>query len=96
MGGLFFFLGYNRLVDVDIFERILKARGLDNKAKREAFLNPDYAAGHDPFLLPDMGKAVKRLVKAHGKQEKIMIYGDYDIDGLTATTLLLDAFEGFG
>ena len=96
MGGLFFFLGYNRLVDVDIFERILKARGLDNKAKREAFLNPDYAAGHDPFLLPDMGKAVKRLVKAHGKQEKIMIYGDYDIDGLTATTVLLDAFEGFG
>ena len=85
---------YNR--GVDIFERILKARGLDDKTKREAFLNPDYAAGHDPFLLPDMEKGVKRLVQAHKKQEHITIYGDYDIDGLTATTVLLDAFESFG
>lgn len=79
----------------DIFERILKARGLDDPVKRAAFLSPDYSLGHDPFLLPDMDKAVKRLVQAHKAQEKIMIYGDYDIDGLTATTVLLDAFESF-
>lgn len=79
-----------------IFEEILKARGLDDKSKREAFLNPDYSKQHDPFLLPDMGKAVKRLLAAHKKQEHITIYGDYDIDGLTATALLMDAFESFG
>ena len=80
----------------DIFERILNARGLDNTATRAAFLNPAYEKRHDPFLLPDMDKAVSRLVRAHKKQEHITIYGDYDIDGLTATTLLLDALESFG
>lgn len=79
-----------------IFDEILKARGLDDKLKREAFLNPVYEKRHDPFLLPDMAKAVDRLVVAHKKQEHITIYGDYDIDGLTATTLLLDALDSFG
>lgn len=64
--------------------------------ERAVFLSPDYSKKHDPFLLPDMKAAVDRLVKAHKKQEKITIYGDYDIDGLTATTLLLDAFKSFG
>ena len=81
---------------MDIFEQILKARGLDDAGKREAFLHPKYESRHNPFLLPDMEKAVVRLVAAHKKQEKITIYGDYDIDGLTATTILLDAFESFG
>jgi len=80
---------------MSIFEDILTARGLTGR-KRDAFLNPSYDAKHDPFLLPDMQKAVDRLVQARKKQEKITIYGDYDIDGLTATTLLLDAFESFG
>lgn len=80
---------------MNLFEEILKARGLTGK-KRDAFLNPSYDGKHDPFLLPDMDKAVKRLIVAHKKQEKITIYGDYDIDGLTATTILLDAFESFG
>ena len=78
-----------------LFEEILKARGLTGK-KRDAFLNPSYDAKHDPFLLPDMSQAVERLVKARELQEKITIYGDYDIDGLTAGTVLIDAFGGFG
>lgn len=80
---------------MNLFEEILKSRGLTGK-KRDAFLNPSYDDKHDPFLLPDMDKAIKRLVTARKKQEKITIYGDYDIDGLTATTLLLDAFDTFG
>lgn len=79
-----------------IFNDILKVRGFDDESKRAAFLNPDYQKKHDPFLLPDMDKAVKRLIAAHKKQEHITIYGDYDIDGLTATTLLLDALDSFG
>jgi single-stranded-DNA-specific exonuclease len=64
--------------------------------ERAVFLSPQYPHGHDPFLLPDMKQAVDRLVKARKKQEKITIYGDYDIDGLTATTLLIDALGSFG
>ena len=78
-----------------VFEQILAARGLAGET-REEFLYPDYAKRHDPFLLPDMTEAVDRLVVAHERQDKIVIYGDYDIDGLTATTVLLDALDSFG
>ena len=80
-----------------LFERILTARGLTTRVARQAFLQPDYiAVKHDPFLLPDMEKAVARLKRARERDEKIVIYGDYDIDGLSATALLLDAFGKFG
>ncbi len=78
-----------------LFEEILEARGLQDDAA-ERFLHPDYTLGHDPFLLPDMKAAVDRLVLARERQERIAIYGDYDIDGLTATTVLLDALAAFG
>lgn len=80
---------------MNLFERILEARGIRGE-DRERFLTPNYDARHDPFLLPDMQAAVDRLVEARGRQEHITIYGDYDIDGLTATTVLLDAFDSFG
>ena len=78
-----------------LFDRILENRGITPE-KKAVFLSPNYAAKHDPFLLPDMQKAVDRLVKAHSKQERFTIYGDYDIDGLTATTVLIDALASFG
>jgi single-stranded-DNA-specific exonuclease len=80
---------------MSLFEKILASRGLVGEA-RDAFLSPRYEVRHDPFLLPDMGAAVDRLVRAREEQEKITIYGDYDIDGLTATTVLIDAFGSFG
>lgn len=80
---------------MSLFEQILATRGLTTAATAD-FLSPDYAKKHDPFLLPDMAKAVERLVQARQKQEHITIYGDYDIDGLTATTVLIDAFASFG
>jgi len=80
---------------MSIFEQILAARGLSGDSLVD-FLNPDYSKKHDPFLLPDMQKAVDRLKVAKEKNEKITIYGDYDIDGLTATALLLDALKSFG
>ena len=78
-----------------IFEQILKNRGI-SKENREAFLNPNYDNQHDPFLLPDMEKAVERLLIARKKQEKITVYGDYDVDGVSASTVILTAFEKFG
>ena len=80
---------------MNLFEQILDARGIKGE-ERERFLAPDYDAKHDPFLLPDMMAAVDRLVEARERQEYVTIYGDYDIDGLTATTVLLDAFASFG
>ena len=81
---------------MSLLEAVLKSRGL-TKETRQTFLHPDYElTKHDPFLLPDMEKAVKRLETAKEKNEQIVIYGDYDIDGLTATSILLEAFEAFG
>ena len=78
-----------------LFDAILQARGLTGSS-RDAFLNPQYDAKHDPFLLPDMQAAVDRLTQARARQESITIYGDYDIDGLTASTILVDALTSFG
>ena len=80
---------------MSLFNRILEKRGITSD-KKAVFLSPNYDAKHDPFLLPDMQAAVERLVAARNNQERITIYGDYDIDGLTATTVLLDAFKDFG
>lgn len=82
---------------MSLVDEILKSRGYKTKVDREAFLSPDYDRDkHDPFLLPDMAKAVDRLVQAHDKNERVVIYGDYDIDGLTASSVLVDSFEKFG
>lgn len=80
---------------MSLFERILANRGI-NSDIFEAFLSPDYSNLHDPFLMPDMQKAVDRLLIAYEKQEKITVYGDYDIDGLTSVSLLIDALKKFG
>lgn len=80
-----------------VIDQILQARQLHTKDALEAFCAPSYESSrHDPWLLPDMPAAVQRLQKAKKRGELVYIYGDYDIDGLTATTLLLDAFTSFG
>lgn len=82
---------------MNILQEILRSRGYRTRAEQDIFLSPDYdKQSHDPFLLPDMQQAVQRLVQAKERREKVVIYGDYDIDGLTASTILLDSFEKFG
>ena len=54
----------------------------------EVFLNPNRHNFHDPYLMPDMNKAVDRLLQAIKNNEKIIIYGDYDVDGITSITVL--------
>lgn len=73
--------------------RILVQRGIDNKESIEEFLNPSYEKLYDPFLLNDMDKAVKRINTAINKEEKIFIYGDYDVDGVTASSILYMALK---
>ena len=68
--------------------RLLLARGIDSVEKAEAFFSPSLDGLHDPFLLEDMELAVVRLQRALQQKERILIYGDYDVDGTTAVALL--------
>lgn len=72
----------------DMVARLLLQRGIDDFETARLFFRPSLENLHDPFLMKDMDKAVNRLSHALSKQEKIMIYGDYDVDGTTAVTLL--------
>lgn len=75
--------------------RVLLNRGYDD-AEAAAFLQCDTSALHDPYLLPGMTKAVNRIREAIAQKEKICIYGDYDVDGVTATYLLYDYLRTSG
>ncbi|KGL50235.1 single-stranded-DNA-specific exonuclease RecJ [Porphyromonas cangingivalis] len=67
---------------------ILVQRGIDSPQHLRNYLEPKLSDLHDPFLMNDMHKAIKRINKAIGNKEKILIYGDYDVDGTTAVTLV--------
>ena len=67
---------------------LLVQRGITSVEQAERFFNPSLSDLHDPFLMKDMDKAVNRLNKAIGAKEKILIYGDYDVDGTTAVSLV--------
>lgn len=67
---------------------ILSNKKISKKEDIEKFLNPKRNDFHDPFLMPDMKIAVERIIKAIETKEKIMIYGDYDVDGITSITVL--------
>ena len=68
--------------------KILVNKNIVSKEKIELFLNPTRNDFHDPFLMPDMEKAVDRILKALKENERIIIYGDYDVDGITSITVL--------
>lgn len=68
--------------------RILANKGLKESNEIEVFLNPSRSDFHDPFLMPDMKIAVDRILKAIETKEKVAIYGDYDADGITSSTVL--------
>ena len=71
-----------------ILSRFLVARGLSDPDASRAFLKPKLAELDDPFNLPAMGQAVDRLVQALENEERILIVGDYDVDGITSTVIL--------
>jgi len=71
-----------------VLARLLVDRGIDTPDKARDFFNPDLHKLHDPFLMKDMLAAVQRLDQAIRDEETIMIYGDYDVDGITAVSLV--------
>ncbi|MCM1162998.1 MAG: single-stranded-DNA-specific exonuclease RecJ [Muribaculaceae bacterium] len=77
-----------RYAGVPPVSELLAARGIENVRDAERFFHPSLRDLHDPFLMPDMDRAVARLNRAMGAKEKIMVYGDYDVDGTTAVALV--------
>lgn len=71
-----------------VIANLLLQRGIDTPEQAQAFFYPSLNMLHDPFLMKDMDKAVDRLDRAIAQDEKILIYGDYDVDGTTAVALL--------
>ncbi|RLD38437.1 MAG: single-stranded-DNA-specific exonuclease RecJ [Bacteroidetes bacterium] len=67
---------------------LLVQRGVKTFEEAKAFFRPSYDQIHDPFLMKDMDKAVSRILKAIREKEKILVYGDYDVDGTTAVSLV--------
>ena len=76
--------------------RVLVARGVNTVEAARDFLNPELSALHDPFLMRDMDKAVARLKEAIRDRELILIHGDFDADGVSATALLVEGLDELG
>ncbi|MGN1311088.1 MAG: single-stranded-DNA-specific exonuclease RecJ [Clostridia bacterium] len=72
----------------EVLARILINRGITEDEEIEIFLEPKRNNFYNPFLLPDMEKAVQRIIEAINNNEKVVIYGDYDVDGITSVTVL--------
>ncbi len=79
-----------------LMARVLANRGIDTDEKVQKFLKPQLDDLYDPFLLKNMDIAIDRLIKAIESKEKITIYGDYDVDGITSISLFLKFLEDIG
>ena len=76
--------------------RLLAIRGINSFPKARSFFRSGVTDLHDPFLMRDMDAAASRLCKAIRNSEKVVIYGDYDVDGTTATSVLYTFLKSFG
>ena len=79
-----------------LFISLCLQRGLDTEEKIKSFIQPTEEGIHDPFLMHDMERAVERIMMAVENGDKIVIYGDYDADGVTSTSVLLETLEMIG
>ena len=79
-----------------VLANLLVQRGIDTNEKASRFFNPRLEELHDPFLMKDMDRAVERIERAVKNREKIMVYGDYDVDGTTAVALVYTFLRRLG
>jgi len=79
----------------EVLANMLVSRGVSNFDEAKRFFRPALADLHDPFLMRDMDKAIARIEHAIGNNEKVLIYGDYDVDGTTAVAVVYSFFRQF-
>lgn len=78
-----------------ILANMLVNRGISGFEEAKCFFRPDLTSLHDPFLMRDMDKAIRRIEQAIGNNEKVLVYGDYDVDGTTAVAVVYSFFRQF-
>ena len=71
-----------------LISRILVGRGIENFEEAKTYFRPDISQLHDPWLMKDMNLAVKRILVAIDQKEKILVFGDYDVDGTSSVALM--------
>ena len=79
----------------DILLKLMLQRGINTISVAQSYFNPEISQLHDPFLMKGMDLAIQRINKAINQGEKILIYGDYDVDGTTAVATVYSFFSGF-
>jgi single-stranded-DNA-specific exonuclease len=86
----------NQNKDLGIIDKLLHNRDLLTEDKKRSFFEDDLKNLHDPFLFKDIQKAVDRIKEAIDKKERILVFGDYDVDGITSTVLMYDFLKRVG
>jgi len=77
----------------NLINKLLAERGVGSQKERKIYLDSDLEYLSDPYLLPEMDQAVSRIKRALKSKERILVYGDYDVDGITSTALLYHFFK---
>jgi single-stranded-DNA-specific exonuclease len=89
-------ISWSDICGAECIARLLLRKGFANSAEVEDFLRPRLSSLADPFLLPQMDLAVRRIFDALARQERIVLFGDYDVDGVTSLALLAEMLRAYG
>ena len=89
-------ISWSEICGSECIARLLMRKGFASAEDVENFLRPRLKSLSDPFLLPNMEAAVTRILAALDRQERIVIFGDYDVDGVTSLALLAEACRAYG
>lgn len=79
-----------------LLAQLLLQRGVDTPEAVHRFLNPSIGHLSDPYMLDDMAAAVERITRARANKERVLVFGDYDVDGISATVVMLNGLKRFG
>ncbi len=89
-------ISWNEICESECIARLLMRKGFASAQEVETFLRPRLSSLSDPFLLPNMQTAVERVLGAVDRHERIVLFGDYDVDGVTSIALLAEMLRAYG
>jgi single-stranded-DNA-specific exonuclease len=89
-------ISWNEICRSECIARLLMRKGFATKGDVEDFLRPQLKSLSDPFLLPQMEVAVGRILAALDRHERVVFFGDYDVDGVTSLALLAEMWRAYG